>query len=109
MRPAPSVRISCRKPEAEKMALALAAAWLPKEKEWAERVVMRDWPLMHLKGMTLHWAAHASSKDAGVLLVTMSYVPGGRPIIEWIEGAVGHEVVCSEDQQDKKWAGDTLI
>jgi len=97
MRPAPNVRISCRKPDAEKMALSLAAAWLPKEKEWAERVVMRDWPLIILKGMTLHWAAHASSEDSGVLVVVVPYVPGGWPIIEWIEGAVGHKVECSTE------------
>lgn len=97
MRPAPSVRISCREPDAEKMALSLAVAWLPKEKEWAERIVMRDWPLMYLKGMTLHWATHASSKDTGALLVSMPHVPGGRPIIEWIEGSVGHPVKCSAE------------
>jgi hypothetical protein len=95
MIPAPSVRISCREPEAEKVALSLAAAWLPNEKEWAERVVMRDWPLMSLKGLTLHWAPHATSRDAGALLVSMSHVPGGKPIIEWIEGAAGHPVKCS--------------
>ena len=94
MRPAPNVRISCRKPDAEKMALSLAAAWLPKEKEWAERVVMRDWPLITLKGMTLHRAAHSSSEDSGVLVVVIPYVPGGWPIIEWIERAVGHAVEC---------------
>jgi len=79
------------------MALSLAAAWLPKEKEWAERVVMRDWPLIILKGMTLHWAAHSSSEDSGVLVVVIPYVPGGWPIIEWIEGAVGHKVECSTE------------